>query len=207
METILDADDCREIVQGTEVEPVDLAPAVAKVEGEDEAIKNPPPTAAEALLIAARKKEIKDYKRRYKKAASLITQSIDDGIVLTLSVHNKDPKLMWDALSTDYNNVTPAQLSLARQNFLNFRVTKDETYLEVEQRFNELLRKVVEQNGVVTVEDQLQTLLVSLPAKFDILQNHTFQRHLLPTSITSGGECLTSKPHKGGGRQRGTAQV
>ena len=141
---------------------------------EDEAVENPPPTVAEVLLIAARRKEIKDYKRRYKKAASLITQSIDDGIVRTLSVHKKDPKLMWDALSIDYNNVTPAQLSLARQYFLNFRVTEDETYLEVKQRFNELLRKVMEHNGVVTVEDQLQTLLVSLPAKFDILRESYF---------------------------------
>ena len=147
METILDADDCWEIVQGTEAEPVDLAPVVEEGEEADEAVVNPPPTAAEVLLIAARRKEIKDYKRRYKKAASLITQSIDDGIVLTLSVHNKDPKLMWDALSTDYNNVTPAQLSLARQDFLNFRVTEDESYLELKQRFNELLRKVLEQKG------------------------------------------------------------
>ena len=36
METILDADDCWEIVQGTEVEPIDLAPAVAEVEEDDE---------------------------------------------------------------------------------------------------------------------------------------------------------------------------
>ena len=156
------------------MEPVDLALAAAEVEEDGEVVENPQPTAAEALPIAARRKEIKDYKRRYKKAASLITQSIDDGIVQTLSVHNKDPKLMWDALSTDYNNVTPAQLSLARQNFLNFRVMEDETYLELKQRFNELLRKVVEQNGVVTIEDQLQTLLASLPAKFDILRESYF---------------------------------
>ena len=68
-------------------------------------------------------------------------------------VHIKDPKLTWDALSNDYNNVTPAQLSLARHYFLNFRVAEDETYLELKQRFNELLRKVVELNGVVILED------------------------------------------------------
>ena len=49
-------------------------------------------------------------------------------------------------------------------------MTEDENYLELKQRFNELLRKVVEHNGVVTVEDQLETLLASLPAKFDILR-------------------------------------
>ena len=58
METILDADDCWEIVQGTEAEPVDLAPAVVQVEEEGEVVENPSPTAAEVLLIAARKKEI-----------------------------------------------------------------------------------------------------------------------------------------------------
>ena len=66
-----------------------------------------------------------------------------------------------DALSADYNTVTPAQRSLARQDFQAFRVTEDESYLEIKQRFNELLRKVHEQNGVVSVEDQLQTLLGS----------------------------------------------
>ena len=89
-------------------------------------------------------------------------------------MHGKDPKLIWDALSADYNTVTPAQLSLARQDFLNFRVTKDETFLELKQRFNELLRNVGEQNGVVSAEDQLQTLLGSLPTKFDILRESYF---------------------------------
>ena len=95
METILDADDCWEIVQGTEVEPIDLAKAV-EFEEEGAAVENPP-TAAVALVIAARRKEIKDFKRRYKKATSLITQSVDDGIVQTISVQGKDPKLIWDA--------------------------------------------------------------------------------------------------------------
>lgn len=173
METILDADDCWEIVQGTEVEPIDLILAIGEVNLEGEVIENPP-SAAEVLAIEARKKEIKDFKKRYKKATSLITQSVDDGIVQTISVHGKDPKRIWDALSTDYNTVTPAQLSLARQDFLNFRVAEDEAYLEVKQRFNELLRKVVEQNGAISAEDQLQTLLGALPEKFDILRESYF---------------------------------
>ena len=104
----------------------------------------------------------------------MITQSIDDGIVQTLSVHGKDPKLMWEALSADYNTVTPAHQSLARQDFQAFRVIEDESYMEIKQRFNELLRKVGEQNGVISIEDQLQTLLGSLPAKFDILRESYF---------------------------------
>ena len=87
-------------------------------------------------------------------------------------MHGKDPKLIWDALSANYNTVTPAQLSLARQDFQNF--TAEETYLEMKQRFNELLRKVGEQNGVVSGADQLQTLLGSLTAKFDILRESYF---------------------------------
>ena len=44
----------------------------------------------------------------------------------------------------------------------------------MKQRFNELLREVGGQNGVVSAEDQLQTLLGSLPAKFDILRETYF---------------------------------
>ena len=68
-------------------------------------------------------------------------------------MHGKDPKLIWDALSADYKKVTPAPLSLARQDFQNFRVTEDETYVEMKQRFNDLLRKVGEQNGIVSGAD------------------------------------------------------
>ena len=93
-------------------------------------------------------------------------------------MHGKDPKLIWDALSANYNTVTPAQLSLARQDFQNF--TAEETYLEMKQRFNELLRKVVEQNGVVSAPDQLRTLFDSLPAKFDILRESCFSMTLAP---------------------------
>ena len=53
-------------------------------------------------------------------------------------------------------------------------MTEDETYLELKQRFNEFFRKVVELNGVVALEDQLHTLLASLPAKFDILRESYF---------------------------------
>ena len=78
METILDADDCWKIVQGTELEPLDLA-WVIEVDDQGAAVDNPR-TATEVIAIATRCKEIKDWKRRYKKAASLITQSVDDGI-------------------------------------------------------------------------------------------------------------------------------
>ena len=99
METILDADDCWEIVQGTELEPLDLA-WVLQFDEEGATLENPQ-TTADVIAIATRRDEIKDWKKRLKKAASLITQSVDDGIVQTLSVHGKDPKLIWDALSAD----------------------------------------------------------------------------------------------------------
>ena len=45
--SFIDDDDCWEIVQGTEVEPVDLALAAAEVEEDGEVVENPQPTAAE----------------------------------------------------------------------------------------------------------------------------------------------------------------
>ena len=38
--------------------------------------------------------EIKDWKRRFRKAASLITSSVDDCMVEMLDVHNKNPILI-----------------------------------------------------------------------------------------------------------------
>ena len=111
METILDADDCWDIVIGTEKEPNELGWVV------DEGQEGAPAVVAHAAKEAIRALEIKDWKRRFKKAASVITQSVDDGLVHILKVHNKNPILMWAALAADFNTITPAQLSLARRYF------------------------------------------------------------------------------------------
>ena len=60
METILDADDSWEIVQGIELEPLDLA-WVIEFDEEGAAVENPR-TAADVIAIAARREEIKDWK-------------------------------------------------------------------------------------------------------------------------------------------------
>ena len=147
MSTILDAEDCWDIVTEAELEPQSLDYSDDDDEGVDDV-----PSPAD---IATRVLEIKDWRRRFKKAASLITQSVDDSLVQMLNVHNKNPILIWAALASDFNTITPAQQSLARQDFQNFVITEDETHLEIKQNFKELLRKVVAQNGTVSVADQL----------------------------------------------------
>ena len=157
--SILDAEDCWDIVNGREFEPARLA-TVNDVDGVQE---NKP-------QVDARLAEIKDFRKRSKKAVSLITQTIDDTIVMSLDVHGRDPVLMWNQLDADYNNVTPAQKSAARKEFLMFKVSPDETYLETKLRYNELIRKIIVQGGVINEEDRLETLLTSLPKKFDHLK-------------------------------------
>ena len=44
--------------------------------------------------------------RRSKKAASLITQTEDDTIVMSLDVHGNNLVLMWAQLGADYNTLT-----------------------------------------------------------------------------------------------------
>ena len=61
METILDADDCWDIVMGTELEPNDLAVVV------DEGQEGEPSAEADVAKEAIRTLEIKDWKRRLKK--------------------------------------------------------------------------------------------------------------------------------------------
>ena len=70
--------------------------------------------------------KIKDFRKRSKKAASLISQTIDDTIVMSLDVHGRDPVLLWNQLDEDYNNVTPAQKSAARKEFLMFQISEEE---------------------------------------------------------------------------------
>ena len=55
---------------------------------------------------------------------SLINQSIDDSIVMSLDVHDGNPVLMWAQLA-DYNTITPAQKSTARKFFLNFSIGEE----------------------------------------------------------------------------------
>lgn len=175
LESILDSEECWEIVIGIELEPIDLEPAavvmIPNAEGGE--VENNP-SAADVLLITARKKDIKEYKRRYKRAVSLITRSVDDSLVQALSVYEKDPHRIWMALEADFNTVTSAKLSLARQNFMSFRILDDESFLDIKHRFEELVRKVVQQKGILTVDDKLQVLVCGLPERYDILRESFF---------------------------------
>ena len=157
--SLLDAEDCWDIVNGTEFEPMRLA----TVNDTDGVQENKP-------QVDARLAEIKDFRKRSKKAASLITQTLDDTIVMSLDVHGRDPVLMWNQIDADYNNVTPAQKTAARKEFLMFEVSEEETYLEIKLRYNELIRKIIVQGGAINEEDRLETLLTSLPKKYDHLK-------------------------------------
>ena len=45
---------------------------------------------------------------------------------------------------------------------------EEETFLNIKQKYNESLRKVTVQGGVIDVGDKLETLLDALPKKYDI---------------------------------------
>ena len=161
--SILDAEDCWEIIEGGEVEPDRVA---LRDDNKEE--------------VEKRLAEIKDFKKRTKKAASVITQSLDDSIVMGLDVHNRDPIAMWNQLAEDYNTVTPAQKSAARKEFMNLTVSESETYLDIKQKFNELLRKVTVQGGVIDEADQLDTLLNAPPQKYDMMREAYFSQDPVP---------------------------
>lgn len=163
---MLEAEDCWDIVNGTELEPNEI--------GEVEDLDKFQDNNAEVQKGLT---EIKDFRRRSKKAASLITQTINDSIVMSLDVHERNHEFMWLQLAEDYNAITPTQQSVARKEFLNF-VTEEEAFLKVKQRYNELLRKVTVQGGVVDAGDRLETLLNALPMKYDVLRESYFAQTL-----------------------------
>ena len=109
MTSILDAEDCWDIVNGDEGEPALVEPrTVHRVVVNQEA-------------VTESKSQLKYFQKRRKKAASLITQTVDDSIV---DVCERDPVHMWQKLATDYNKVTDSQRASARKAFLNFKISK-----------------------------------------------------------------------------------
>ena len=166
MSTILEGEECWDLVQGLELEPRSLS---VQAVGDGDDVEDPA-GQADIARRTERESEIKDWRRRYRKAASMITQVVDDSMVQMLDVHNKNPILIWVALKEDYNTVTLAQLAQAAHNFLGYVITKDDTFLQLKHNFDELLRKVIEQGGSISPAEQLQTLLGALPMKYDILR-------------------------------------
>ena len=78
---------------------------------------------------------------------------------------------MWARLLADFNKVSPAQLSLARRDFQNFHIEEDESYLVSRQNFEDLVQNVTTQGGLVSDEDQLLTLLGSLPERLESIRD------------------------------------
>ena len=85
----------------------------------------------------------------------MITQTQDDSIVMSLDVHGNNPTLMWAQLGVDYNTITAAQRSLARTDFLMFSIGNDEAYIDVKLRYDDILRKVTTQGGMIGENDRL----------------------------------------------------
>ena len=59
-------------------------------------------------------------------------------------------------------------------------IGNDESYIDIKLRYHELLRKVTVQGGMIGANDRLQTLLRSLPEKFDLLRESYFARTPAP---------------------------
>ena len=99
MAAILQGEQCWRLVQGIELEP--QSPGV-QVVGDGDAVID----LSDQTDIALRKErlvEIKDWQKRYDKAASSITQAVDDSLVQMLDVYDQNPILIWAALKEDFN--------------------------------------------------------------------------------------------------------
>ena len=101
MSTILEGEECWELVQGIELEPRSLG---VQVVGDGDGVDDP----ADQVDIARRTErvaEIKDWKRRFTKAASQISQAIDDTMVHMLDIHNKNAiRLMYAFVYSSSNS-------------------------------------------------------------------------------------------------------
>ena len=166
--SVLDAEECWDIVCRLEVAPVIVAPRTV-----DRVVVN-------REEVAESRAALKDFNTRSKKAASLITQTIDDSLVMSLDVFDRDPCRMWEKIARDFNTVTASQSHIARREFLSFKIRDDEGHPEAKHRYEELLRRVKIQGGEIEDDDKLLTLLGALPAKFDMLKEAFHARENQP---------------------------
>ena len=102
---------------------------------------------------------------------------VDGKIIMSLDVHNGDPRAMWDELARDYDIVTLGQRIVARK---DLTISVESTHMEIKQTFDELLRKVILQGGAISADEQLQTLLGAIPAKNDVCREKNFARDPQP---------------------------
>ena len=75
--------------------------------------------------------------------------------MMSLDVHGNNPTFMWAQLGADYNTITAAQRSSARTNFLMFSIGNDEAYIDVKLRYDDILRRVTAQGGMIGENDRL----------------------------------------------------
>lgn len=93
--SILDSED---IVRRQEHKPPLVAPLTI-----DRAVINREEVAESTAAI-------KDFTKRKKKATSMITQTIDENLVMNLDICDRDPCLLRENFAAYFNRTTPAQL-------------------------------------------------------------------------------------------------
>ena len=59
-------------------------------------------------------------------------------------------------------------------------IGNDKSYIDIKLRYDELLRKVTVQGGMIGANDRLQTLLGSLLEKIDLLRESYFAQTRAP---------------------------
>ena len=129
---------------------------------------------------------------------------------MSLDVDERDPVLMWIRLGEVCNTMTLAQKSAARKAFLNFEIAEEESYLEIKLRYNVLIRKIIVSGGVLSEEDRLDTLVTSLPKKYDILKESYYAQPVAPAAPPTADptpRVALREVGERGGNQRGAARV
>lgn len=102
--------------------------------------------------ITESRPKLEYFKTSFKKDASLVTQTVDDNIVTSLDVLDRDPRAIWDQLARVYGTLTPAQHMAARKACVDSTISEESTHLEIKQSFSRLLRKVTLLGVAISVD-------------------------------------------------------
>ena len=169
LKTILNAEDCLQIVHGVETCPDEVLAIEDGVDG-----------VMNQVAMNTNVADLRDFGKRSRKAASLIMQTVSDKISITIESLSDDPMAMWLKLKNDYEQVSPALKQLAKREFLAFEMADEEKCIDSKNRFENLVGNCVLQNLVISEEDQVLTLMDAIPEKYDPLKDTYYNNTPLP---------------------------
>ena len=109
------------------------------------------------------------YNSGRKKAVALIVLSVSDDLLYLITKHDEDPKAAWDALAHHFERDTLANKMYLKKRYFRATMSSDTSIEKHLKHMKELTDRLAAIKAPISEEDQVVTLLGSLPDSYSTL--------------------------------------